>query len=79
MSDRHPSKHNSVAYLVEEVRSCQQSLSSLDNGDSLDDRVIKGITLSFTVIGVNLNKFSSRPPITLSLVEDEMDVFATDP
>ena len=57
MSDRHPSKHDSVAYLVEEERSCQRSLSSLDNEDSLDDRVIKGITLLSMVIGVNLNEF----------------------
>ena len=47
--------------------------------DSLDDRVIKGVTLSFMVIGVNLNEFSSRSPITLSLTEDELDVFVTDP
>ena len=47
--------------------------------DSLDDRVIKGITLSFMVIGVNLNKFSSRSPITLSLAEGGLDVFAIGP
>ena len=79
MSGHHPSKPDSVAYLVEEERSCQQSLSSLDNGDPLDDRVIKGITLSFMVIGVNLNKFRSYSPITLSLAEDEVNISATDP
>ena len=79
MSDRHPSKHDSVAYLVEEERSYQRPLLSLDYGDSLDDRVIKEITLSFMVIGVNLNEFSSRSPITVSLAEDKLDVFATDP
>ena len=79
LSDRHPSKHDSVAYLVEEERSYQRSLSSLDNGDTLDDRVIKGITLPFMVIGVNLNKYGSNSPITSSLTEDESDVFITDP
>ena len=39
--------------------------------DSLDDRVINEIILLFMVIGVNLNKFSSNSPITLSLIEDE--------
>ena len=72
-------KHDSVAYLVEEERSYQWSLSSLDNGDSLDDRVVNGTALSFMVIGVNLNKFGSNSPITSSLTEDELDVFVTDP
>ena len=47
--------------------------------DSLDDRVIKGITLSFMVIGVNLNKSRSNSPITSSLIEDKLDVFIIDP
>ena len=60
MSDHHPSKRDSVVYLVEEESSYQRSLSSLDNGDPLDDRVINGIVLSFMVIGVNLNKNSFK-------------------
>ena len=79
MSDRHPSKHDNVAYLVEEKRSYQWSLSSSDNGDPLDDRVINGITLLSMVIGVNLNKFGSYSPITSSLIEDEFESSFIDP
>ena len=79
MSDRHPSKHDSVAYLVEEEHSYQRSLSSSDNGDPLDDRVIDEIALSFMVIGVNLNRYSSHSPITLSLAEDKSESSSTDP
>ena len=68
-----------MAYLVEEECSCQRSLLSLDNGDSLDDRVIKEITLLSMVIGVNLNKFGSYSPITSSLIEDECKASFNDP
>ena len=47
--------------------------------DSLDDRVANETTLSFMVIGVNLNKIHSYSPITSSLVKDELDVFTIDP